>query len=62
MEIPIMVNGKTKTTFDIDPEDDRHIIWQKVENVEEIKEATQGKVICNVIHVPNKMANIIVKG
>jgi len=57
-----MVNGKTKTTFDIDPEDDRHIIWQKVENVEEIKEATQGKVICNVIHVPNKMANIIVKG
>ncbi len=61
IEIPVQVNGKVKATILVSVNANDEEIKEKVHNIPNIQNATEGKNIVKEIYVKNKIYNIVVK-
>ncbi len=62
VEIALQVNGKLKGTLEIPMGADKDTVLASVKEVPAIAALIDGKAIVKEIYVPNKLANIVVKG
>ncbi len=59
INIPVQVNGKLKTTIEIDLNEEENSVKEKVHKV--IKEILEEKTIIKEIYVKNKIYNVVIK-
>ena len=62
VEIALQVNGKLKGTLEIPMGADKDTVLASVKAVPAIAALIDGKTVVKEIYVPNKLANIVVKG
>ncbi len=62
IEIPVQVNGKLRSRVMASPETPNEILQELAFADEKVREHTDGKEIVNVIVVPKRLVNIVVKG
>ena len=58
--IVVQINGKRRTSIDVDYDTDQHTIEQLVLQQEKIQHSLGGKTPKRIIHVANKLVNIVV--
>ncbi|TJX68682.1 leucine--tRNA ligase [Soehngenia saccharolytica] len=61
IELPIQINGKVRTTINVEIDEDQDSIKEKVYNNEVVAKFISGKTIIKEIYVPRKIYNIVVK-
>jgi leucyl-tRNA synthetase len=61
IKIPVQVNGKLRSHIIVPPDAPREDLQQRASDDERIKAAIAGKQVVNVIVVPGKLVNIVVR-
>ncbi len=59
--IVVQINGKVRTSISAKKDEDKTKLEDKVLASEEVKKWTDGKEILKVIHVPNRLINIVIR-
>ena len=59
--MPIQVNGKVRNVIEVAENTDKDSVIEMVKADEKVANAINGMNIVNIIFVPNKIINIIVK-
>ena len=61
INLPVQINGKLRANVEIQKDEDKESIREKIFNNEKIQNYTNGCEIVKEIYVPNKIYNIVVK-
>lgn len=61
IELPIQINGKVRTTINVELNEDENSIREKVFKNDTVVRFIEGKTIIKEIYVPRKIFNIVVK-
>ena len=61
VEMAVQVNGKLKGTVIVPVDSDQETVVAAAKEIEKVKKATDGMQIFKVIHVKNKLVNLIAK-
>ncbi len=61
INLPIQVNGKLRANIDIQKDEDKESVKEKVHKNEKIKAYLEGKELVKEIYVPNRIYNIVIK-
>ena len=60
IKIPVQVNGKLKTTVEVDAEMDKQEMLKVIKQDEKVQKILEGKDVKKEIYVPGKILNIVV--
>jgi len=61
VKIAIQINGKTKDVIEVDESLSKEKVFDRVKNIDKIKNSLLGKNILREIYVPGKIINLVVK-
>ena len=61
VEMAVQVNGKLRGTIHVPVDSDQDTVVSAAQAVEKVARFTEGKTLFKVIHVKNKLVNLIVK-